>query len=99
LQEALRSEAEGDWQMAARLYEGNRRLFANDLWMRERVAWSLHEIGSYDEKVHRLAHEVNAVQPTVDCLLLEAQVLRKLARGEEALALLEQARSMLEWKA
>ncbi len=99
LHEAFRREAEGDWPMAVKLYEGNRRLFANDVWMKERVAWALNEIGSYDDRVLHLCREVDERQPSIDLLLLEAQVLRRRGDVDRAVEMLQRARDMLEWKA
>lgn len=91
-------EEEGDWERAAEIYSKLPGKFANQLWMKERTAEALLNLGTRDEEVLALTGEINAVRPTVESLLLEARVQKRLGRLEAAVALLQDARRRLEWK-
>ncbi len=98
LHTATALEEDGDWARAAEIYGKLPGKFANQLWMKERTAMALSHLGSRDEEVLALAHEVNAARSTVDSLLLEAKVRRRLGQLETAAGLLEEARRRLVWK-
>jgi len=97
LKQAQALAGEGSWLEAARMFERNHLAFDNDLWMRECVARSLHESGTHDAEALTICREINQVRPTVNTLLLEAKVLRKSNRLDEAVRCLERAKETLDW--
>jgi glycosyltransferase involved in cell wall biosynthesis len=84
------AEADGDWSLAARLFEQMGRRYHNELWMKTMAARAHFEAGNR-MKASRLSREVNRVRPTVDTLLLEAKIRRQQRDFTGAIRLLEEA--------
>jgi hypothetical protein len=95
LRQAKRAEADGNWLMAARLFEQMGERFANTLWMKAMAARAYFEAGDH-ERAGQLSHETNQERPTVETLLLEAKVRRRGRDFTTALGLLGQAEQLLE---
>lgn len=94
LRQGERAEADGNWGMAARLFEYLGAHYRNELWMKARAARAYLEAGNH-AGADRLSREVNRVRPTVDTLLLEAKVCRERRDFVKAIRLLNQARKRL----
>lgn len=90
LRHAKLAEADGDWAVAAHLFEQAGQRFRNELWMKTMAARAHFEAGNRDE-AGRLSREVNRVRPTVDTLLLEAKVCRRERDFTGAIRLLNRA--------
>jgi len=84
------AEAEGDWRLAARLFERLGRQYGNELWMKTMAARAYFEAGDRVQ-AGRLSCEVNRLRPAVDTLLLEAKVRRQQRDFAGAIELLRQA--------
>ncbi|HNS20138.1 MAG TPA: glycosyltransferase [Sedimentisphaerales bacterium] len=84
------AEADGDWLVAARLFEQMGRQYRNELWMKTMAARAYCEAGQL-EKAGHLSREVNRVRPTIDTLLLEAKVCRQERDFAGAIRLLSRA--------
>lgn len=84
------AEADGDWSLAARLFEQMGQRYHNELWMKTMAARAHFEAGN-QMKASRLSREVNRVRPTVDTLLLEAKIRRQQRDFAGAIRLLEEA--------
>jgi glycosyltransferase involved in cell wall biosynthesis len=88
-------EAEGAWLLAARSYAEIGRRYGNQRWMRERAAAAYFHDGAHNEEALSICRELNATQPTVSTVLLEAKLLKGAGKFDEALALLNQAEAIL----
>lgn len=100
--QARMHEKEGNWNLAARLYEYAAENHKNEIWMKSHAAAAFYHCGEY-EKAIKFSREVNTQKPTVDTLFLEAMVLRKQKEFEKSIKLLEHAEEILnpgkiEWK-
>jgi glycosyltransferase involved in cell wall biosynthesis len=98
LQNAQALEAEGAWPLAARLYTEIGKRYGNRRWMSECAAAAMLHDGAHHKKALELCRELNASQPTVSTLLLEARLLKRAGRFDEGLAALDQARMILSPK-
>jgi hypothetical protein len=98
LADAEAMQREGNWVQAAARYGRIRSRWANQRWMEEREAWALFRAGTRDARAMELASGFNRGRPTVSTLLVEAKLLRRLGRTEEAAVLLERAEQILSWK-
>lgn len=94
LRQGKLAEAEGDWLLAARLFEQMSRQYGNELWMKAMAARAYFEAGDHTQ-ADRLSREVNRLRPAVDTLLLEAKVRRKRRDFAGAIGLLRQAEKWL----
>ena len=94
LRQAKLAEADGNWAAAARLFEYMAAHYRNELWMKAMAARAYFEAGNY-AGASQLSREVNQARPTVDTLLLEAQVRRKRQDYATAIQLLGQAEQWL----
>jgi len=94
LRQAKLAEAEGDWRMAARLYQHMSERFGNGVWMKSMAARACFEAGDH-AGADRLSREVNGERPTVDTLLLEAEICRERQDFAAAIRLLMQAEQWL----
>jgi glycosyltransferase involved in cell wall biosynthesis len=94
LRQAKLAEAEGNWRMAARLYQHMGERFGNGVWMKSMAALACFEAGDH-AGADRLSREVNCERPTVDTLLLEAKVCRERQDFAAAIRLLTQAEQWL----
>lgn len=94
LRQAKLAEAEGNWRMAARLYQHMGERFGNGVWMKSMAARACFEAGDH-AGADRLSREVNCERPTVDTLLLEAKVCRERQDFAAAIHLLTQAEQWL----
>ena len=94
LRQAKLAEADGDWPAAARLFEHMGERFGNRLWMKTMAARAYFEAGDHP-RAGRLSGQVNVERPTVDTLLLEAQVCRGKQDFNTAIRLLTWAEQML----
>ncbi len=90
LRQGKLAEAEGDWTLAARLFERMGRQYGNELWMKTMAARAYFEAGDRAQ-AGRLSREVNRLRPAVDTLLLEAKVRRRQRDFAGAIELLRQA--------
>lgn len=95
LNEARAAAADGDWLMAAQLYEHIGARLGNALWMKATAARAYFEAGRH-AKAASLSREVNAKRITVDTLLLEARVQRRQDDLHTAVRLLTRAEQLLE---
>jgi hypothetical protein len=68
--------------------------FRNALWMKTMAARACFEAGDC-ARAGLLSHEVNGERPTVDTLLLEAQIHRQRGDFEPAIRLLGRAEQLL----
>lgn len=94
LRQSKLAEADGNWSLAARVFEKMGELYGNELWMKATAARAHFEAGHRVE-AGRLSREVNRMRPAVDTLLLEAKVLRREGNFAEAIRLLSQAEQWL----
>jgi hypothetical protein len=94
LRQAKLAEADGNWMIAARLFEQMGERFANTLWMKAMAARAYFEAGDH-ERAGQLSHEANQERPTVETLLLEAKVQRHRRDFATAIRLLGQAEQLL----
>lgn len=94
LRQAKLAEADGDWVMAARLFERMAERHQNELWMKTMAARAYLEAGNH-AVAGRLSREVNLKRPTVNTLLLEARVCRQERDFNMAIRLLGQAEHWL----
>ena len=86
LRQAKQAEADGEWTAAARLFEHMGERFGNQLWMTTMAARAYFEAGDH-LRAGRLSGQVNRERPTVDTLLLEANICRRkedFSRGDPA---------------
>jgi glycosyltransferase involved in cell wall biosynthesis len=90
LHQARMAEADGDWAVAARVFEHMAAHHHNELWMKSLAAGAHFDAGNHVE-AGRLSRQVNQVRPTVETLLLEAKVRRRRRDFEAAIRLLQQA--------
>ncbi len=90
LRQGKLAEADGDWSLAARLFEQMGQRYHNELWMKTMAARAYFEAGNR-MKASRLSREVNRVRATVDTLLLEAKIRRQQRDFAGAIRLLEKA--------
>jgi glycosyltransferase involved in cell wall biosynthesis len=90
LRQGKLAEADGDWSVAARLFEHMGQRYHNELWMKTMAARAHCEAGNF-ERAGRLSREVNRVRPTIDTLLLEAKVCRQERDFAGAIRLLSKA--------
>ncbi|MEN6334691.1 MAG: glycosyltransferase [Phycisphaerales bacterium] len=94
LRQGKAAEAEGDWQLAARLFEKMGRQYGNELWMKTTAARAYFEAGNR-ALAGRLSREVNQLRPAIDTLLLEAKVRRQERDFTGAIGLLREAEQWL----
>jgi len=85
---------EGRYDQAATLYLDCAKRFGDALRLTSLAAWSWYYAGAHERSLE-LCRKVNAQRPTVDTLLLEGKVLRRLGRPEPAMRRLLQAREIL----
>lgn len=90
LHQARAAEADGDWAVAARIFEHLAAHHHNELWMKSLAAHAHYHAGNYAE-ADWFSRQVNHVRPTVETLLLEAKVRRRRRDFEGAIRLLQQA--------
>jgi glycosyltransferase involved in cell wall biosynthesis len=95
LLEAKQAEAEGNWGMAARLFEYAATRHRNELWMKTMAARAYFEVGD-QVRASQLSRQVNDERPTIETLLLEARICRKKGDSGAAIGLLERAEGLLE---
>ncbi|MGE5294668.1 MAG: glycosyltransferase [Solirubrobacterales bacterium] len=98
LQQANGAAADGDWLIAARLFELIAERHRNGIWMKGLAARAYFEAGRHAE-AGRLSREVNEVRPTVDTLLLEAKLRRRQKDPAGAAGLLCRAEQQLSGQA
>jgi tetratricopeptide (TPR) repeat protein len=94
LRQGKLAEADGNWSLAARLFEQMGERYDNKLWMRSMAARAYFEAGNHAQAA-RLSREVNRVRPAIDTLLLEAKVRRRERDYGGAIQLLSQAERWL----
>jgi glycosyltransferase involved in cell wall biosynthesis len=94
VREAKLAETDGDWALAARIFEHAATRYDNRLWMHAMAARAYFEAGDYD-RAGRLSSEVNHTRPTVDTLLVEAKIRRQKQNVTAAIPLLKQAERWL----
>lgn len=90
LQQAQLAEKNGNWAQAARMFEHIAEHYQNELWMRTLAAKAFYKAGDHT-KASKLSKEINQQRPTVDTLLLEAQVNREKKKLNKAIELLTRA--------
>ncbi len=98
LHTATALEEDGDWDRAAEIYSKLPGKFSNRLWMNERTAAAMYNLGTRDPEALALCQEINSQRPTVESLLLEAKLQRRLGQLERSAGLLQEARHRLQWK-
>lgn len=96
-EEATTEYKNGNWSLAAEIYQHIANNYKNQLWMKSLAADALFRAGRY-EKAAELCRQVNQSRPTVDTLLLEAKLKKKQKDFNSAVELLENAKSILEGK-
>ncbi len=94
VRQAKLAEAEGDWGIAARLFEHAATHHGNELWMKAMAARAYFEAGD-PSRAGRLSAEVNQMRPTIDTLLMEAKIHRQGQDYAAAIRLLSQAEDYL----
>ncbi len=94
LRQAKIAEADGNWPVAARLFECIGERFGNQRWMKAAAARAHFESRDY-ARAGQLSRQVNVECPTVDTLLLEARVRRREKDYSTAIRLLTQAERAL----
>ena len=94
VRQAKFAEVEGDWAVAARLFEYVAAHYHNQLWMKAMAARAYFEAGN-QAQADRLSCEVNRTRPTVDTLLLEAKIRRQRQDFGAAIQLLSRAERWL----
>ncbi len=99
LSAAKELQAEGDWRTAGQIMERLPSVCRNELWLTEQTAEALFNAGGSDEQAIELCRHVNSHQPTVNSLLLEGRLLRRMGQPAQAAEVLEQAREVLQWQA
>lgn len=92
---ACLDEREGNWAIAARVYEHIAENHRNELWMKSLAAKAFYHACEH-EKALEYSCEVNRQRPTVDTLLVEAKIHRELKDFDKAIELLERAESILK---
>ncbi|MHC4154341.1 MAG: glycosyltransferase [Planctomycetota bacterium] len=97
LEEARRTETQGDCSKAGRIYEHIAARYKNQLWMKALAAGAYFKARDYSGAA-RLANEVNHSRPTVDTLLLEARIKRKEKDFASSIDLLRRATGILDEK-
>lgn len=95
LNRARSDETEGNWAVAARVYEHIAENHRNELWMKSLAAKAFYHAAEH-EKALEYSREVNGQRPTVDTLLVEAKIHRELKDFDKAIELLESAESILK---
>jgi len=91
---AQAAEKEGNWILAAEIYEHIAGNYQNSIWMGSLAAGAYFKAG-LGAKARGLAHLVNQQRPTVATLLLEAKIIRKQGDFEGAIELLGRAERIL----
>jgi hypothetical protein len=94
LRQGKSAEAEGDWAVAAQVFEQMGRQYGNELWMKTMAARAYFEAGNR-ALAGRLSREVNRLRPAIDTLLLEAKVRRQERDFRGAIGLLREAEQWL----
>ena len=94
LRQAKMAEADGNWPVAARLFERVGERFGNQRWMKAAAAHAYFQSRDYS-RAGQLSRQVNMEYPTVETLLLEARVHRCGKDYSEAIRLLTQAEQIL----
>lgn len=87
----------GSWAEAAQMFEHIAQHYQNQLWMKSLAAKAFYNAGDYN-KALKLSGEINKLCPTVDTLLLEAQVNRKKKNLNVAIELLKRAEQTIAGK-
>jgi len=95
---ARAQEAEGNFRQAAQRYDALAREHGHDALLAEAAARSLFREGRCDDRALERCRRVNADRPTVAALLLEARLLKRNQRTEDALRLLACAKQLLDWQ-
>jgi glycosyltransferase involved in cell wall biosynthesis len=95
LKEGRTAGGNGDWSLAAEIFEYIADHYQNQLWMRSLAAGALFKAGER-KRAAELAKKVNACRPTVDTLLLEAKMHKREKNFQSAIALLQNARGILK---
>lgn len=95
LEQAGRTERNGDFANAAETFQYIGSRYRNELWMKTLAAQAFFKAERYD-KAAQLAGELNQLRPTVDTLFLEARIKRRHKDFNSAIALLEKAEQILE---
>jgi glycosyltransferase involved in cell wall biosynthesis len=90
-----KAEADGDWLLAADMYQYAADNFGNRLWMDTLTAEALRRAGRLAPAVE-FASRVNTRRPTIDSLRTEAMARKKANDFQSAISLLEKARDILE---
>ncbi len=97
LQQAELAEKNGNWAQAAQMFEHIVEHHQNELWMKSLAAKAFYKAGDYT-KASKLSSEINKQRPTVDTLLLEAQVNREKKKLNVAIELLKKAEQTITGK-
>ena len=95
LKEGKTAEENGNWSQAAEIFEYIADHYQNQLWMRSLAAGALFKAGEH-KRAAELAKKINACKPTVDTLLLEAKMHKKEKNFQSAIAILQNAKNILE---
>jgi len=97
LSEAKELEADGDFTLAAKVYEQMVQHMPNAPFMRERLAEALFRCGDNDPRVAWMCREMNAQRPTPSTLMLEARLMRRTNENEKAAQLLLRAEEIMKY--
>jgi glycosyltransferase involved in cell wall biosynthesis len=95
LKEGRTAEQNGNWLQAAEIFEYIADHYQNQLWMKGLAAGALFKAGEH-KRAAKLAKSINACKPTVDTLLLEARMHKQEKDFPAAIAILEDARNILD---
>jgi hypothetical protein len=93
----LAHEIDGNFAQAADIYLDLAAQGAEPLWAGLAAAEALFHDPARAPQALAACREVNRRRPTVQSLLLEARLCRKNRHAEQAAALLERARDLLDW--
>jgi hypothetical protein len=97
LEQAQRTENNGDPAKAGQIFEHIAARYQNQLWMKSLAAAAWFKAGDCSRAAH-LSRQVNQTRPTVDTLLLEAKIKRKEKDFGGSIDLLQRAQQILQGK-
>jgi hypothetical protein len=94
---AFAHQFDGNFAQAADVYLGLAGAGSEPLWFSQAAAEALFHEPDRSGEALAACRAVNARRPTVESLLLEARLCRRNRHSDQAAALLERARDLLDW--
>ena len=95
LRQAFSAKNDGDWLLAAQIYEHIAGNHQNELWMKRLTANALYKAGN-KTLAAEYCRQLNQERPTIDTLLLEAKIKREEKEYDYAIELLTSAQRSIE---